>query len=335
MLVWTALALGPAQDSTGVLQGRVRDAASGAPVAAATVRVDGTRLGTLADDAGRYRLAGIPAGTVTVVVQRVGYESERRPVTLRPGATVTLDVALRAATTALATVKVAADPRDREEFRRAPGPGILTVTRDAFTRVPVIGEPDVLRVVQLLPGVVAPNDFTAGYNVRGGESDQNLILLDGYPLYNPFHLGGLFGTFIDETVGGFELLPGVFPARYGTRLSSVLDVTPRVEERAGVHGTAAVSVLASSLSLAGTVRGRTSWSVAARRTYADKFVALLSDNQLPYWFTDVQAHLRHQLRGGGTLSATLYAGSDILAASLATFGDSSQEIGRASCRERV
>jgi hypothetical protein len=311
-------------DSLGGVQGTVRDAASGAPVPAATVRVDGTRLGTLADDAGRYRLPGVPAGTVTVVVQRVGYEGERRTVTVRAGVTTTLDVALRAATTALATVRVAADPRDREEFRRAPGPGILTVTRDAFTRVPVIGEPDVLRVVQLLPGVVAPNDFTAGYNVRGGESDQNLILLDGYPLYNPFHLGGLFGTFIDETVGGFELLPGVFPARHGTRLSSVLDVTPRVEERSGVHGSAAVSVLASSLTLAGTARGRTSWSVSARRTYADRFVALLSDNQLPYWFTDVQAHLRHRLAGGGTLSATLYTGSDILAASLATFGDSSR-----------
>jgi hypothetical protein len=176
--------------------------------------------------------------------------------------------------------------------------------------------------VQLMPGVVATNDFNAGYNVRGGESDQNLVLLDGYPIYNPFHLAGLFGTFIDETVGEFELMPGGFPARYGSRLSSVLSITPKAEERSGVHGTASASVLASTLSLGGRVGGRTSWNVAGRRTYADRFVALISDQSLPYWFTDVQAHVRHQLPNGGTLSATAYTGEDVLDGFLGGLGDS-------------
>lgn len=316
-------------DSVGELRGRITDAVTTLPVVAATVRIEGTRLGAQADDNGRYVVARIPVGSMTVTVQRVGYASQTRTVSIRADGVTTLDVALRPSAE-LATVRVQAEAAaERAQFRLSPNPGVVNVTRDVLKRVPVIGEPDVLRVVQLLPGVVAPNDFTAGYNVRGGESDQNLVLLDGYPIYNPFHLGGLFGTFIDETVGEFELIPGAFPARYGSRLSSVLSVVPRVEERGGVHGAVSMSVLASSLSLAGTARGTTSWSIAARRTYADKFVSLVSDNQLPYWFTDVQAHLQHRFANGGVLSATSYVGEDILAASLADFGDTTQAGGGA------
>ena len=309
-------------DSITEVRGRVYDAGTNAPVMAASVVVRGTRTGAVTDEAGRYVLR-IPVGRVTLVAARVGYTPREQVVEARRGTPLTVDFALAASTTQLSAVQVAAEATERAQFRRSPDAGVFTMRGDAVKRVPVIGEPDVLRVVQMLPGVVATNDFTAGYNVRGGESDQNLVLLDGYPLYNPFHLGGLFGTFIDETVGAFELLPGGFPARYGTRLSSVLSVTPKAEERSGVHGAATVSLLASTLALGGTVRGSTSWNVAARRTYADKFVTLFSDNQLPYWFTDVQAHVRHQLGNGGTLSATAYWGSDVIDASIAAFGDSS------------
>jgi hypothetical protein len=317
-------------DSTGTLRGRVTDAATGGPVTGATVRVVGAPIGTLTGDDGRYEVRAIPAGPRTIEVRLLGYATETRQVTLRAGATVTLDVALRSSAAELQAVRVVSRPPENERFLRSPDPGTFALTGQAARRVPVIGEPDVLRVVQLLPGVVSTSDFNAGYNVRGGESDQNLVLLDGYPIYNPFHLGGLFGTFIDETVGGFELLPGGFPARYGTRLSSVLAVAPRAEERAGVHGSVTLSLLASTASLGGARNdGRTSWNVAARRTYADRFVALLTDDQLPYWFTDAQAHLRHRFAGGGTLSATLYGGSDVLAASLASFGDTTQAGGGA------
>ncbi|MCO4098059.1 MAG: TonB-dependent receptor [Gemmatimonas sp.] len=307
-----------------MLEGRVVEAATASPVGSATVVLRGTRVGTVANDDGRFVLGGLPAGSARIVVGRLGYRTDTLTVTIRSGDTTRLTVRLQPATAALQTVKVAAAATERDQFRLSGSPSVVSVRGETLKRVPVIGEPDVLRVVQLLPGVVATNDFTAGYNVRGGESDQNLVLLDGYPIYNPFHLGGLFGTFIDETVAEFELLPGGIPARYGSRLSSVLSVVPKAEARSGVHGAASVSVLASTLSLGGTVRGTTSWNVAARRTYADRFVSLLSDRQLPYYFTDMQAHVRHQLRGGGTLSATAYRGSDVLDASLEAFGDSSQ-----------
>ena len=312
----------PPADLTATVAGRITDAASGAAVSEAIVAVEGTRLGTRSDEMGRYRLAGVPADSVTLVISRIGYTTVRRAVRLRAGESRTLDVALSTATTELRAVRVEAGTPEREQFRLSPDPGLFAVRGETLRRVPVIGEPDVLRVVQLMPGVVATNDFNAGYNVRGGESDQNLVLLDGYPVYNPFHLAGLFGTFIDETVGSFELTPGGFPARYGTRLSSVLSVAPKAEERSGVHGSVSASVLATTLALGGTVGGRTSWNVAGRRTYADRFVSLVSDQSLPYWFSDGQVHVRHQLRRGGTLSFTGYTGEDVLAGLFGGLGDS-------------
>lgn len=311
-------------DSLGVLQGRVVEANTGVAIGSAAVVLRGTRVGTVTADDGRFVLTQLPAGTNLVVVGRLGFRADTLSVVIRGGDTTRITITLQPSTAQLQAVKVAAASTERDQFRLSASPGVVSVRGEALKRVPVIGEPDVLRVVQLLPGVVATNDFTAGYNVRGGESDQNLVLLDGFPIYNPFHLGGLFGTFIDETVAEFELLPGGFPARYGSRLSSVLSVVPKAEQRSGVHGAASVSVLASTLSLGGTVRGSTSWNVAARRTYADRFVALLSERQLPYYFTDMQAHVRHVLPNGGTLSLTAYSGKDVLDASLASFGDSTQ-----------
>jgi hypothetical protein len=312
----------PPADSLATVRGRVTDAATAAPIAEVAVTVVGTRLGTITDAEGRYVLPRVPAGSLAVSAARIGYATRTERLTLAGGESRTLDLVLATSTTELRAVRVEAQSAEREEFTLSPNPGLFTVRGETLKRVPVIGEPDVLRVVQLMPGVVATNDFNAGYNVRGGESDQNLVLLDGYPIYNPFHLAGLFGTFIDETVGEFELMPGGFPARYGSRLSSVLSITPKAEERSGIHGTASASVLASTLSLGGRVGGRTSWNVAGRRTYADRFVALISDQSLPYWFTDVQAHVKHQLPNGGTLSATAYTGEDVLDGFLGGLGDS-------------
>jgi hypothetical protein len=192
--------------------------------------------------------------------------------------------------------------------------------------VPSLGEPDVLRTVQLLPGVNARNDFSSGFNVRVGESDQNLILLDGYPIYNPFHLGGLFSTFLEETVGEIELLTGGFGARHGSRLSSVLDVRSAEPARTGLHGSAGISVIASSLTVGSASKnGRASWMLSGRRTYADKLVSLLSDRTFPYHFSDAQLHASRAVgHGNARLELTAYAGTDLLEGDFTQFGDSSR-----------
>src|SRR5689334_6581240 len=152
---------------------------------------------------------------------------------------------------------------ERRLFESKPNVSNLSISaRDLGSAPRFFAEADVLRALQLMPGVEARNDYSAGMNVRGGEADQNLVLLDGYPIYNPFHFGGLFGTFIDPAVGRVEMQTGGFPARYGGRLSSVFDVQSAEDNRTGLHGTSEVSLVATSLSLGGALGSRGSWLVS-------------------------------------------------------------------------
>jgi hypothetical protein len=269
-------------------------------------------------------IGAVPAGPATLRVRLLGYRTIDRDLVVPSGDTVRVEVTLTPEAAVLGAVRTEARPVDRDIFESRPNVGVVSVTARAMEAVPRFGEPDIVRVVQLLPGVEARNDFSTGFNVRGGESDQNLILIDGFPIYNPFHLGGLFSTFMDPTVRSVSLLTGGFPARYGGRLSSVLDVQSAEEGRAGLHGAAEVSVLASTGALGGAFAGgRGSWMIAGRRTYADKFVDLISSQDLPYHFRDEQAHVTYLLPHGVKLAFTAYDGRDLLDADIAELGDSS------------
>lgn len=188
--------------------------------------------------------------------------------------------------------------------------GGVRITAGALRSAPAFVEPDVMRAVQLLPGIEARSDYAAGFNVRGGENDQNLILIDGYPVYNPYHLGGLFSTFIGATVASVDLRRGGLPVRYGGRLSGVLDVQSAEPVRAGLHGTADVSLVSSSGSAGSAFGdGNGSWMIAARRTYADVIANLFHPDAFPYHFQDAQAHVARRI-GGFRVSLTAYDGLD-------------------------
>ena len=208
---------------------------------------------------------------------------------------------------------------ERLDFDLKPNVGTLSVTgRDMSAASHFVAQADLLRAVQLLPGVEALNDYNSGFNVRGGDADQNLILLDGYPIYNPFHLGGLFGTFIDPMVGRVELNSGGFPAQFDGRLSSVLNVTSAEEPRTGLHGNGEFSLISSTLSLGSSIdSGSGTWMVAGRRTYADAFAAALGST-VPYHFQDGQAHFSHALRANARFDVTGYTGLDEIAVSNST-----------------
>jgi hypothetical protein len=314
------------------LRGRVLVATTGEPLARAVVRVEPRGAATAAgaravytDDAGAFTVGGLRPGAYVVRARALGHVPGEEAVTARAGDTVEVVVRLAPTPRTLAAVRSEERTTERERFDREPSVGAITLSGRAVRQVPAIGEPDVLRAAQLLAGVVARNDYTAGYNVRGGESDQNLVLLDGIPVYNPFHLGGLFGTFVDQAVGSVEMQVGGFGAEYGGRLSSVLDVRSREEGRPGVHGAVSASLLSSSAAVGGGVfGGRLSWNVAARRTYADAVVGALTEEVLPYHFSDAQLRVSYHLPRGGTLALTAYAGSDALDGSFTDFGDSTR-----------
>jgi hypothetical protein len=308
----------------GALEGVVLDSASGEPRPAVTVTLDGTGRGVLTDDAGRFALADLAPGTYTLRTRLLSTRSIERVVEVRAGETTRLLLHVASAPVTLGALRARARSPERDRFEMSPSVGSISLTPSSVKNLPALGEPDVLRAVQMLPGVNARNDFSSGYNVRGGESDQNLILLDGYPIYNPFHLGGLFSTFLDETVGSIDLLTGGFGAAYGGRLSSILDVKSADADRTGLHGSLGVSVISSSLSIGSASSDmRSGWTLSGRRTYADKLVAAVSDRTFPYHFSDAQFRGVRALGSGNLrLEMTAYAGADVLDGDFQTFNDS-------------
>lgn len=322
------LARSSAQQAVGVVAGRVVDAQRNEPRAGTGVAIVGTTRGAIADENGRFVIPGVSVGDVTVRARLLGYRTLERAITVRADDTTRIELRLEPEAAVLGAVQSFARPVERETFETKPSVGTVQITARAAEGVPKFAEPDIIRVVQLLPGVEARNDFSTGLNVRGGESDQNLILIDGYPIYNPFHLGGLFSTFIDPTVRDVTLMTGGFPSRYGGRLSAVLDVHSQEEVRSGIHGAVELSVLATTASLGGAIgQGKATWMISGRRTYADKFVDLISSNQLPYHFRDGQAHATYAFTPTTKLSFTGYEGRDVLDANIAAFGDSANASG--------
>jgi hypothetical protein len=197
-------------------------------------------------------------------------------------------------------------------FETTTNVGAITVTGSALRSTPTFVEPDVLRSIQLLPGIETRSDYTAGFNVHGGEADQSLVLIDGFPIYNPYHLGGLFSTFIDPMVGGVELRKGALPSQYGGRLSGALDVVSAEPTGDGLHGTVDVSLLSSIASIGDRFAdGEGSWMFAARRTYADYVANLYQRDLFPYHFRDLQGHLTRNFPHGVRLAITAYDGVDI------------------------
>lgn len=313
--------------SSGVVRGRVTarpDSGDARPVAGASVSVSGNLAVAVTDADGRFLLERIAVGASTLHVRRLGFRGADRAIRVRAGDTLVVDIVLRHEAQRLAEVRTAARPLDAETFVTKPNIATVTMSSAAMAGVPRIGEADVMRVVQLLPGVSARNDYNTGLNVRGGDADQNLILLDGYPIYNPVHFGSLFSTFMDATVGGIELTTGAFPARFGGRLSSVLDVRSAEDARTGTHASADVSALASTARVGGAFsHGRGTWAVAARRTYADALATVFTSNIFPYHFQDFHAHGSYALPGNARVAITAYGGRDVLDANLAAFDSDS------------
>jgi len=225
---------------------------------------------------------------------------------------------------ALATLHIAATPIERQAFATTSSGSRLVLSRAALRAVPTFLEPDLLRSIKAMPGIAARSDWVAAFNVRGGEADQSLILLDGYPIYNPFHVGGVFSTFMEPMVGQVDLHAGALPARYGGRLSGVLDVRSAVAEGAELHGSTQVSLLSATTSVGRTFAGGSGeWTVGARRTYADALVSLVSQGEFPYRFQDVQGHFSARIAGGIRLNSTGYAGSDAVLKTKVNGGDGS------------
>ena len=319
-----ALALPPAAAAqTGSIGGRVWSAdglllrAAGVHLVAAA---DTTRRRlTETDRVGYFAFGDVAPGVYLLSVTRIGYAGYEESVEVGAGASLELDITLEPQAIVLEAIEVdAARSRARVRFEESAGTTVQEISRVVMKSLPTLAETDPIRAVEVLPGVSTVSDFTAAFNVRGGSADQNLILLDDIPVFNPFHLGGIFSVFNADMVQRAELRAGGFPAEYGGRVSSVLTVeTDMGDGRTSVD--AGVSLLATRVAVDGSLPGgladamglgATRWRVSGRRSYFD-FLAK-PWFKFPYHLTDVQGAFEAWSKGGGRLRITGYTGRDVL-----------------------
>lgn len=311
-----------AAQESGEFRGVVREV-GGPPVASASVILyrpgeAAAYRGGLTDRLGAFRLAGLAPGRYDLRVERIGFETLTRSVELGAGRTE-LQLEMEPSAVRVAGVRVDAErSRERARFEESAGVTVREMSAAEMRLIPGLAEMDPIRAMEVLPGVVSTSDFAAAFNVRGGSADQNLILLDGIPIFNPFHLGGFFSVFNGDMVARAELATGGFPPRQGGRVSSVLTVES--DPGSGEFQVdAGISLLASRVAVAGGVPrgvenalgvGGTRWRTSVRRSYLDVVLRPVFD--LPYALTDLQAVAETWTRGGTRIAFTGYTGSDVL-----------------------
>lgn len=263
-----SLGVTQAQIQVHTISGHVQDSNSGEQLIGATIFSEGTRAGVAANVYGFYSLT-LPEGKHTIVVSYIGYTSESYEVNLRDD--IKLDINLKAGT-ALGEAVVTGEAFNKIEDQVQMSK--MEVPIEQVKRLPAIGgEVDLLKVLQLLPGVQSGGEGTSGLYVRGGSPDQNLMLLDGVPLYSVNHLFGFFSVFNADAVRSMSITKGGYPARYGGRLSSILEIHMKDGHMKEYHADATVSVIASKLTLEGPlVKDKASFMISGRRTYLDLLV---------------------------------------------------------------
>ena len=277
----------------GVVEGFVRGKAG--PLSGVNITVPGTHYGAATDKDGFYYLR-LPAGKYILQFQLLGYRVEVDTVQILPGGKVVHHVQLSIEPIPFAGVIVQAE-------RKTPLYTRYRLDNLTIRNSPSLGEPDLFYALTLLPGVSMGNDLKGDLHFRGGSSDQNLILLDGVEMYNPYHLLGLFGTFNVGMIEDARVYVGNFPVRYGDRISSVVDISTLSKTTRKMVN---ISLLSSSL-VVNSHWKKISLLTAARRTYYDLFI-----KQLDYHFYDVYGKLAYQLSPLFSMEAGIFFSQDHL-----------------------
>ncbi|MCY4205691.1 MAG: TonB-dependent receptor [Bacteroidetes bacterium] len=296
------------KQNRSVISGFVVDAESYESLVGATVYVPEMGVGTTTNRYGFFSLS-VAADSVRLIISHIGY----LPRTLKQESTedLQLNIELRPETTRLGEMEVVAVGESSVEAIQMSQIKLPVATIRAL---PVLaGETDVFKMLQLLPGVQSGREGTTGLYVRGGSSDQNLILLDGVTVYNPSHLYGFLSVFNSDAIKDVTLIKGGIPARYGGRLSSVIDLAMEEGNLKEFEGTASIGIIGSSFTFQGpVVKNRASFIVAARRTYLDLLVYpfLDEDEKAGYYFYDASAKINYITSRKDRVYLSFYTGRD-------------------------
>ncbi|MCU7549111.1 TonB-dependent receptor [Chitinophagaceae bacterium LB-8] len=247
------------------ISGFVKDKASQEALIGASVIDAHTKTGIFTNLYGFYSLTIAKSDTIELLFTYQGYHIQAKKVVSQENAHI--DVLLESITTTLGEVVVTAEKND-QNIQRAQM-GVIDVPITAIKNLPaIIGERDIFKIVQLLPGVQGGNEGTAGFHVRGGNQDQNLVQLDEATVYNPYHLFGLFSTFNVNAINNVQLIKGGFPAEYGGRLSSILNITMKEGNKTKYQLEGGIGLLSCNLTFQGPIqKNKSSFIVSARNSH--------------------------------------------------------------------
>ncbi|MDR1370602.1 MAG: TonB-dependent receptor [Dysgonamonadaceae bacterium] len=291
-----------------ILEGSVRDTETKEILPGASINVKEIKLWAVTDKSGHFSLT-LSKGKYSLVVSCLGYESKEIKVDLSENKGIVIQLA---STTNLNEVVITARKAD-EQLTRI-NMGVERMDIKEVRKIPALmGEVDVIKALQLLPGVQAASEGSSGFSVRGGSPDQNLILLDNTTVYNPSHLMGFFSVFNNDVISGLELYKGDLPLKHGGRLSSLLDVQTKNEMSQKFNGTGGIGLISSRLMLEGLLGEKTSWLVGGRRSYADLFLKLSSDESMrksSIYFYDLNVKMNHSFSDRDKLAFNIYYGKD-------------------------
>ncbi len=293
------------------LSGKVKDQTNGEELPGATILVKELGIGTATNVYGFYSLS-MPAGDYTLVISFVGYQTLEKKIRLFNN--LTLDAELAPKQEVLKEVVVT----DKRSLDNVTGNEMSVVKIDINTirQIPALmGEVDLIKAIQLLPGVQTTSEGSTGFSVRGGNPDQNLILLDEATVYNASHLMGFFSVFNNDAIKDVKLYKGDIPASNGGRLSSLLDVRMKEGNIKKFSGTGGLGTIASRVTLEGPFqKDKSSYIFSARRTYADIFLHFAKDKDLRdnnLYFYDLNAKVNYSLNDDNRFFISAYLGRDI------------------------
>lgn len=303
------------------LSGYVKDAKNGESLIGATVSKFGTTTGTAANEYGYFALT-LPSGKHIIAVKLVGYKTYTVEIDLTKNVVKNFELSEEGQD--LDEVVVSTEAADKNV--KSTEMGVAKLDIKTINRVPaLLGEVDLVRVIQLLPGVTTVGEGASGFNVRGGNIDQNLILMDEAPVYNSSHLFGFFSVFNPDAVKDVKLIKGGIPAQYGGRVSSILDVRMKEGNSKQFAGSGGIGTIFSRFAIEGPiVKDKASFIIAGRRSYIDALVKpfLKETNALKkadFYFYDLTAKVNWRINDNNTVFASGYMGRDVFAASIFSF----------------
>ncbi|WET01368.1 TonB-dependent receptor [Flavobacterium sp. YJ01] len=276
------------------------------PVIGANVFIKELEAGTITDLNGKYSFE-IPNGTYTLMISYVGSKNQEKQITVSDD--VTMNFSIESDSQQLGEVIVM---NNKATDIKTTQMSVNKLSMQEIKKIPVaMGEPDPLKSILTLPGVTNAGEASSGFNVRGGAADQNLILLDGAPVYADSHMFGFFSIFNADIVNGLDLYKGGIPSKFGGRVSSVLDVAQQTGDFQDYKVNGGIGIISSRLLVQGPIqKEKSSFILSGRTSYAHLFMKL-ADNNNSAMFYDLNAKLNFRFDANNTLSFSGYFGNDL------------------------